>query len=308
MKMKKILPLSIALALILGAGCSKKAADSAMRNGIIAQTAMPEASDSAFSDFQTSGKGFSGTGYNGGKESSTTASSQSQAVERKIIRTGYMNIEVESLAETMSRITAMVQSMGGYISSTTEDARYLSCVVRIPSSQFERAMNETSGLGKLKSKDISTSDVTEEYYDLQTRLDTKLILQERYQTYLKEAKTVEDLFKVERTLNDVTSEVESMKGKLNRMNSEIDFSTINIRANLPPNQTEQGYSLPDTGGMFRGFLGSCAGFFNGILFVLLYIVVFGVPIVLLIALFWWLCFGKIGLVRKLFNKVNAKND
>jgi phosphatidylserine synthase len=36
---------------------------------------------------------------------------------------------------------------------------------------------------------------------------------------------------------------------------------------------------------------------------ILYIILIGVPSVLLVALLYWLCFGKIGLVKKLFRKL-----
>ncbi|MBQ2355241.1 MAG: DUF4349 domain-containing protein, partial [Treponema sp.] len=49
-------------------------------------------------------------------------------------------------------------------------------------------------------------------------------------------------------------------------------------------------------------------FLVDLFFILLYIILYGVPIVLVIALIYWLCFGKIGIVRKLFIKLsNHKN-
>lgn len=228
-----------------------------------------------------------------------------EVIERKLIRTGTIMVEVESLADTRESINSWVGRFKGYIADSNEGPSSMTCTIRIPSQYFEEAINEAYGLGKLRSKTIRAEDVTDRYYDLQARLDTKLILQERYQSYLKQAKDIEDLLAVERKLNDVTSEVESMKGQLKLLNSQIDYSTIVLSARLPPNETEEGFTLPDTKTGFKNFLGTAAGFFNGVLFFFLYLILFGVPIVLIIALLWWLCFGKIGLIRKLFSKANG---
>lgn len=306
---KTILTILSIMALVAVTGCSKK---SYSKEAIPDSMLLREYGETAYATENATAGVYSDmdlSDYDGSSSSADQKASVANAapveIERKLIRTGTIRVEVESLADTRESINSWVSRWNGYISSSNEGPSSLSCTIRIPSMYFELAINEVYGLGKLRSKTIQAQDVTDQYYDLQSRLDTKIILQERYQSYLKQAKDIDELLAVERKLNDVTSEVESMKGQLKLLNSQVDYSTITVEARLPPNETEQGFTLPDTKSGFKSFLGTAASFFNGILFFLLYLILFGVPIILIVALLWWLCFGKIGLIRKLFKKVNS---
>ena len=250
---------------------------------------------------QMAANGFADAGYNPAEAASPASDG---AYERKLIRTGNLRLQVQSLSDTRAATERWVQSFGGYISDSSESSHDLSLTVRIPSARFDDAMAQAAGMGKLKNKTISSEDVTERFYDLQGRLETKRILLERYQQYLRQATKMSDILDVEARINTVTADLESMQGRMNRLAAQIDFSVIYISATLPPQQTEHGFDLPDTKSDLSQFAGNVAGFFNALLFAVLYAVIFGVPLVVLLALLWWLCFGKLGLVRKLFVRLS----
>ena len=291
MKKKSLIAVSAALiipAALIFSGCSKKAASLVMK--------------------EFYGESYSADSFGAEtNQSSRTDSSNADNTDygRKLIRTGHIKVEVESLSDTRDSVYSWAGRFGGFIFSSSESATKLSMTVRVPAENFDRAMEEAKGMGKIKSKEVNSEDVTDQFYDLQSRLDTKKILLERYQSYLSKSSTVTDLLSIEAKINEVTSDIEAMQGQMNRLSSRIDFSTINIDATLPPNMAETGFVLPDTGAQFKEMFGKAAGFFNGLLFAVLYILIFGIPILLLAALFWWISFGKIGLVKKLFKKISS---
>ena len=223
--------------------------------------------------------------------------------ERKIIKTGSLSYEVKNLSETEEKIAAWLEGFGGYIADTWSNRNNMNVTVKVPSSSFEDAMNSTGDFGELLSRSISTEDVSENYYDLETRLETRKILQEKLESYLAGAKSISDLLEIERQLNDVTSELESMEKQFRRLSNQIDFSTISISCRLPANTTEAGFETPDFLQGLKDFGYNALQFLCNFGLGILYIILVGVPSVLLIALLYWLCFGKIGLVRKLFNKL-----
>lgn len=223
--------------------------------------------------------------------------------ERKLIYSGDINLEVSSLAESKQAVEAWVKKFGGYISNSSESSTSVSFTANIPSAEFHNAMNEGGQIGKLKSKNIYSNDVTDNYYDLETRLSTRHILLERLEKYLAEAKDMKEMLQIETKINDITSELERMEGQMNRLKNQIDYSRINVYASLPVNQSETGFILPDTKTGARKFLGNVVNFFANFAFVALYIVVFGVPVILFFMLIYWLTFGKIGLIRKLFRRI-----
>jgi len=302
--MKKLqLAIILALAAILSA-CSKKASISSIP---MSKGGLQETSADLSSSRNADGKEFTGTGFNPEKAADTNESKQSQLTsERKIIFSGEISLEVESLGKTQDVVNKWVKDLGGYVSDANMGASYASFTVRIPSASFEKAMEQAGSFGKVLNKRTESSDVTEEFYDLKTRLETKKVLLERLENYLKSAASVKDMMEIESKINDVTSEVERMQGQMNRLSSKVNLSTINIYASLPANHTEEGFVLPDTGRKMKALFGGLLGFIVGLIFVLLYIVFYGAPIILLVALFYWLCFGKIGILRKLFSNISNK--
>ena len=278
-------------ALMFFSGCSKKFAGNASKS----LESMYESS------FYTDSASLTAT-----KTTSSENLVDADSIGRKLIRTGHISVEVESLADTRDGVYSWVSALGGFVFSSSESATRLSITVRVPAKNFDKAMENAKGMGQIKSKDVSSEDVTEQFYDLETRLNTKKILLERYQSYLAKSASVEDLLSIEAKINDVTSDIEAMQGQMNRLSSSIEFSTITVDARLPPNTTETGFVLPDTGAQFKEMFGNAAGFFNGLLFVVLYLLIFGIPVLMLLALFWWLGFGKVGLIRKLFKKLTPE--
>ncbi|MBP5465530.1 MAG: DUF4349 domain-containing protein [Treponema sp.] len=233
----------------------------------------------------------------------SASSSSAENYERKLIKTGNVHLEVQSLAEVKAGVESWVKKYGGYIASSDEGSNSATFTVKVPSERFEEAMGETASFGKVTNKNVSSKDVTDRYYDLKSRLETKRIMQDRLENYLKSAKDIKDMLEIESKLNDVTADLEAMQGQLNRLSAQISFRDITVYARLKPNHTEEGFTLPDVGRRFSDLASNIVYFFVGFLFVLLYVVIFGIPVLLVAALIFWLGWGKVGLVRKLFAKL-----
>jgi hypothetical protein len=178
--------------------------------------------------------------FNGGdarmeKSGGVAFASQNQptTLERKLIKTGTIEFEVDDVANTKVSVTGLVKEFNGYISSDDQNnyggsPRY-SQIARIPSDKLDDFIVKIEGLAKkVDSKNINTQDVTEEFIDVETRLATKKELEARYRDILKQAKTVKDILEVETQLNNVRGEIESMEGRLKYLTSQTSFSTLTI--------------------------------------------------------------------------------
>ena len=227
--------------------------------------------------------------------------------DRKLIYTGNISVQVTDLSATEKSVAGWVEKFGGYITSSSISGRYLNVVARIPQSRFNEAFEEGSSLGTLNNRSVSTQDVTEQFYDLSARLETRKILRERLESYLKNAPKIEDMLSIERELNDVQGEIESMEGQFRRLSNQIDFATIYLDASLPPNTTEQGFTYPNVGKKFSQFWADALEFLASFLVGIFYFVVYAVPFVIAAALLYFICFGRLGLVRKLFALAGKKS-
>lgn len=247
------------------------------------------------------GKGFS---PEGSVNSSVTEQSSSQVVERKLIKRGNVNIEVQNLKNAQESVEKWCKDFGGYIESFSENTNSANFNLRIPSVKFDEALNSVGEFGTVKSKNISTQDVSEQFYDLQGRLATKKIMQERLQKYLTQAKDVKDMLQIEKELNNTISEIESMEGRMKRLSGQIEYSSVNIFLELPYRTSDEGFVWPDFLQGFREFLSNCVDFFVGLFGIMVYAIVFGVPIIAILAFLYWLLIGKKGLLIKLFKKLS----
>ena len=223
--------------------------------------------------------------------------------EQKLIRTGNVSIEVQSVSDAEDKITAWAKSLGGYITNSNTWQNGAGFTVRIPSARFDEAMSQVGNFGRITNRSVNSQDVSDNYYDLQSRLETKYILRDKLTGYLGQAKDIKDLLEIERQLNSVIEEIESTESRFKRLSGQIDYSTIYINMSFERGKDEGGIILPDVKDSWNEILSNIIAFFWGLVKVLFYIVIFGIPIVAVAALLFWLLFGKIGLLVKLFKKL-----
>ncbi len=219
---------------------------------------------------------------------------------RKLIYTARISIAVPNVSHGAKKLEAQLADFKAYAASQDWYENSVTYEIKVPVDQFGPLMETLGGAGKVRQKKVQARDVTEYYYDLENRVKNKRILVERYQTYLKNAKTVEDLLNVERFLNDATTELESLEGNFRGLVKQVDYATINLT--IEPELATGTGELPFFDQLKNIFV-SFGVFLQKVLVLLIGVVLYGVPLVLLAALLWWLLVGRIGLLRKLFKLV-----
>ena len=157
---------------------------------------------------------------------------QAVPTERKIIRNGNLNLEVDSVEEVLARIKTSVKTMGGYVSneSISEDSysrKSGSVSCRIPSDQLDRAIELFQGWGKVENVSVSANDITEQYYDLEVRMANQKALEKRLLELLeRQTSKLADLLQIERELARVRTEIDSMEGRKRLWDNQIAYSTF----------------------------------------------------------------------------------
>ena len=223
--------------------------------------------------------------------------------ERKLIRTGNVTLEVKTVSDAEEKITAWTKGLGGYITNANTWENGAGFTVRVPAERFDEAMAQAGEFGRVTNRSVSSQDVSDNYYDLQSRLQTKYILRDKLTGYLNQAKDIKDLLEIERQLNSVLEDIDSTEGRFKRLSGQIDFSTIYINMQFEHGKDESGIILPDVKNSWNEFVSTVIAFFWGLFKVIFYIVIFGLPLLAVAALLFWLLFGKIGLLVRLFKKL-----
>jgi len=173
-----------------------------------------------------------------------SANVTSAALDRKIIRNGGLTIEVSTPLESQRRIFSIAESHGGFVvtsemaqQTVTGDAKpqiSVSLVVRVPSPQFDQALEEIRNVGTRVLQEKRTGqDVTEESIDLEARIKNQRALENQFLEIMKRAGKVEDALEVQRQLAEVRTEVEKLEGRKRFLENQASLSTINVILQTP---------------------------------------------------------------------------
>ena len=241
----------------------------------------------------------------GGTTSTSTSTQLAKVDVRKRIVTGSLDLQVADMAGALSAINGRMAGLGAWLASSQIEAAWASLVIRVPAERYDQLVSQLGGSGRIIRSSTQAEDVTDQWFDLDNRLRSKRILQERYLTYLRQAKNVEDLMAIERQVNELTAEIEQLEGGFKRLGDQVAYSTLTVNLSLPGSTDRTGYDL---GGALSDFLMNVRDFFQAFLVIVLYVVVIGTPLVLAAAVAWWLCFGRIGLVRRLFAHLSGRRS
>lgn len=157
-----------------------------------------------------------------------------QTVQRKLIKRGNVSFEVDDLSVTTTNIKTSVKKFNGYIAEEKSEKGYYSndvtITVRVPNTNFDAFLSEISkGVKEFDEKNISVSDVTEEFLDVSARIKTKKELENRYLQLLAKAKSVKEILEVEKELEQVRSDIERAEGRLKFLENNVSFSTLKIK-------------------------------------------------------------------------------
>lgn len=162
-----------------------------------------------------------------------TMSESNRFEEQKIIKTASLIFETKDVEIMHKKVLQLASQYKGLVQSDNsgKDYRriYKNLIVRIPTESFQPFMDDISeGVAYFDQRDISRQDVSEEFVDLEARLKTKRILEDRYLELLKKANNVKEMLEIERELSNIREEIEAKQGRLQYLQNQVSMSTVNI--------------------------------------------------------------------------------
>jgi len=166
-------------------------------------------------------------GYSGNDESGEIS------IERKIVKTGNMTLEVEEIGEAMDEVASIADELDGYVVSSHRYERektisgYVS--IRVPAERFDEAFARLRQLAiSVPFEGTEARDVTEEYVDLEARLHNLEATETQYLALLEKAEAVEEMLDVQRALSDVRGEIERIEGRMQYLERTSAMSLIEV--------------------------------------------------------------------------------
>ncbi len=208
-------------------------------------------------------------------------------IEQRIVKTGEISLEVDSVAESLGRVRAMVAELGGYVggsqAGTLEQSATLT--VRIPAESFDAALARLHELdAKVVAESTREEDVTTQVVDLGARIDNLEASEASYRELVARAEDVDDILAVQSRLDQVRGEIEQLTAQLDALEGRASLSTLTItlvpRAE-PVQAKAEGW---DPGGQLEQALASLVGIGQGLLTGLIWFGIVWLPMLLVLAI------------------------
>jgi len=236
-------------------------------------------------------------------------SESNTTIEKKIIKTAYLSIEVENYLDERKLIDTSLKECNAYIVNenlqNTESQISNSINIKVPANQFEKLLEKLSKIAKkVDYQNIETKDVTEEYIDVETRLANSRKVEQTYLKLLRRTNTIEDILKIEQKLGEIRTDIESTEGRLKYLNHQVSFSTIslNVYQNL-----DYKYNPENTPSFFQRLKRSISMGWNGIVTFFLFLIrLWPLWILLAIGFYLWKYIVKLRKDRKKESKKKKK--
>lgn len=171
------------------------------------------------------------------------ASSDSLLSDRKLIKNGNFTLETLDYDKTITAIEQLAVSSGGYVQDSTVRGtgavsygygytlRHAKYVIRIPADSFGSFEESLSQCGSILSRNVNVNEVTDYYYDTDARLKSLQTQESQLLALLQKADYLDAIIQLQKELGNVRYEIESLQGRLRRLDNQIAFSTITVNVN-----------------------------------------------------------------------------
>lgn len=167
----------------------------------------------------------------------TTANAAVPFDTSKIIYSGNISLNTEDYQNTFAKISNYAVEIGGFVQDSGSNygseqagvqasSGYIS--IRVPSNKFSEAMAQIETWGSPISSNVSSTNISQQYQDIQAQLDNLKIQESRLLEYLKQAANVTEMLAIESELNRVRTEIDSLTTTIKNWDTEIAYSTIYV--------------------------------------------------------------------------------
>ena len=169
------------------------------------------------------------------ESASSAAPEEATAQASKIIRTVNFTIRTQQYDAAYAALSTLVSNYGGTVESlnlsgdqSAGSLRRANLTLRIPSEKLDAFVAGANDIGGVSNYSESSDDVSDTYYDLQSRLETQKTKMARLLQLMEKAETTSDLIELENAISDTQYMIDSYTGRLNGYDSRVNNSYVYV--------------------------------------------------------------------------------
>lgn len=154
-----------------------------------------------------------------------------------MVRHANLTVEVRNFGDADRQVIPIVDAAGGYIESSSislgDQVRSGWYRIRVPQAKFMETIGKLEALGTLKGKELGSEDVSGSVIDLEARISNLRRQELRLGQLLGQAKTLDEVLRVENELSRVRYQIEAAEGQLNWLRHRVAMATIQLNLAEP---------------------------------------------------------------------------
>ncbi|MBA4181766.1 MAG: hypothetical protein C0506_14345 [Anaerolinea sp.] len=158
---------------------------------------------------------------------------------RKVIINATMSLNVKDVQAAFGEANRLARSAGGYVEKSSfsnpggakdESNLRATITLRIPAAQYDATLASLRSIegAKVQSEGSKSSEVTEQYTDLQSRQRNLERTEGQYLKLLEQAKTIPEILQLNDRLDNVRLQIEQIQGRLKLLDQLSELTTIDL--------------------------------------------------------------------------------
>ena len=222
---------ALALTALALAGCSGGAEDSGAAGSSTQSEEMAVGGDKP-----AAVAGDSATGAAAQPQQGRTAVAPA-VLDRKLSRRADISITVKDVDVAASRVRSIAASAKGMVLAEAissepdlpETGGYSTITISVPTDSLDATLDELAKLGTVHSRNASTDDVTAQYVDTQSRIDTMEASVNRVRALMTQATRLADIVTLEAELSRRQADLEAMQSQLAALEDATTLAPVEVR-------------------------------------------------------------------------------
>ena len=212
---------------------------------------------------------------------------------RMVVQDTSLSMQVKEVASVLTSIEKTAGDLGGYMVSRSmskpEGAASGDIIIRVPVEKKEAALVAIKALGvKVVSESVSGYDVTDQYVDIQGRIDGLNKTKAKMEALLAQATKVSDLMEIQLQLDNIQQQIDNYIGQQKYLEQTAKLTRITV--SLSTDELALPYA-PDAAwrpevvfkSAVRSMVGSLRSMVNGVIWLLVY-----VPVIVVVIVLYWI--------------------
>jgi hypothetical protein len=173
-------------------------------------------------------------------------------LDRKIVFSATLNLSAKDVGASFNAVSRVATAAGGFVEKSSfngnaaEAKRGATLTLRVPVDQYQGVLGDLRSLDgvTVAGESSRSSEVTEQYTDLQSRLRNLERTEQQYLKLLEQAKSIPDILTMTDRLDNIRAQIEQIQGRIKVLDALTEMATVDVTLSpvLP------GKTAPDSDG------------------------------------------------------------